>query len=144
MAMRTDLTFTILKPDVCEANLQGKILADILDAGFRLAAVDYVQLTPDQARAFYVVHRERPFFEQLVAFMSRSPIMVAALQKDNAVEQFRLCIGATNPANAQPNTIRKKYGTSLSENAIHGSDSVENAQTEIAFFFAQTRLLPCM
>lgn len=129
-------TFTMIKPDAVENGHIGGILNMITEAGFRIVAMKLTQLTVADARAFYAVHSERTFYDELVSFMSRGPIVAAILEKDNAVEDFRTLIGATNPAQAAEGTIRKKYATSVGENAVHGSDSDENAAIESAFHFA--------
>ena len=132
----TNRTFTMIKPDAVEDGHIGAILNDINAAGFRIVAMKYTQLSNQQAGKFYEVHQERPFYGELVSFMSRGPIVAAILEKDNAVEDFRKLIGATNPANAEDGTIRKKYARSIGENAVHGSDSDENAAIEGSFFFS--------
>uniref|UniRef100_UPI0040491F81 nucleoside-diphosphate kinase n=1 Tax=Flavobacterium sp. TaxID=239 RepID=UPI0040491F81 len=134
--MTTNRTFTMIKPDAVENGHVGGILNMISEGGFRIVAMKLTQLTVADAKAFYAVHAERPFYEELVTFMSRGPIVAAILEKENAVEDFRTLIGATNPANAAEGTIRKKYATSMGENAVHGSDSDENAAIEGAFHFA--------
>ncbi|KGO92935.1 nucleoside-diphosphate kinase [Flavobacterium subsaxonicum] len=134
--MATNRTFTMIKPDAVEKGHIGGILAMITDAGFRIVSLKLTQLTVADAKAFYAVHSERPFYGELVEFMSRGPIVAAILEKDNAVEDFRKLIGATNPADAAEGTIRKKYATSMGENAVHGSDSDENAAIEGAFHFS--------
>lgn len=134
--MTTNRTFTMIKPDAVENGHIGGILNMISEGGFRIVAMKLTQLTVADAKAFYAVHAERPFYEELVTFMSRGPIVAAILEKENAVEDFRTLIGATNPANAAEGTIRKKYATSMGENAVHGSDSDENAAIEGAFHFA--------
>jgi nucleoside-diphosphate kinase len=134
--MATNRTFTMIKPDAVEKGHIGGILSMITEAGFRIVSLKLTQLTVADAEAFYAVHAERPFYGELVSFMSRGPIVAAILEKDNAVEDFRKLIGATNPANAEEGTIRKKYATSMGENAVHGSDSDENAAIEGAFHFA--------
>jgi len=126
----------MIKPDAVEKGHIGGILAMITDAGFRIVSLKLTQLTVADAKAFYAVHSERPFYGELVEFMSRGPIVAAILEKDNAVEDFRKLIGATNPADAAEGTIRKKYATSMGENAVHGSDSDENAAIEGAFHFS--------
>ncbi|AIZ42069.1 MULTISPECIES: nucleoside-diphosphate kinase [Cellulophaga] len=132
----TNRTFTMLKPDAVENGHIGAILDKINAAGFKIVAMKYTQLSKRDAQAFYAVHSERPFYGELVDFMSRGPIVAAILEKDNAVEDFRALIGATNPAEAADGTIRKMFATSLGENAVHGSDSDENAAIEGAFHFA--------
>ena len=136
--MATNRTFTMIKPDAVKAGHIGAILNDINAAGFKIVAMKYTQLSTEKAGAFYEIHKERPFYGELVEFMSSGPIVAAILEKDNAVEDFRTLIGATNPANAEEGTIRKKYAISMSENAIHGSDSDENAAIEGSFFFGGT------
>ncbi|MBN9483800.1 MAG: nucleoside-diphosphate kinase [Bacteroidetes bacterium 43-93] len=128
-------TFTMIKPDAVKAGNIGNILQMINAAGFRIVAMKYTRLTMDQAGKFYEVHKERPFYGELCEFMSSGPIVAAILEKDNAVADFRTLIGATNPAQAEEGTIRKKYATSIGENAVHGSDSDENAAIESSFFF---------
>jgi len=134
--MATNRTFTMIKPDAVENGHIGGILNMIAEGGFRIIALKLTQLTVNDAKAFYAVHSERPFYDELVTFMSRGPIVAAILEKENAVEDFRTLIGATNPANAAEGTIRKKYATSMGENAVHGSDSDENAAIESAFHFS--------
>lgn len=128
-------TFTMIKPDAVRAGNIGNILQMINAAGFRIVAMKYTKLTKEQAGIFYEVHKERPFYGELTDFMSSGPIVAAILEKANAVEDFRTLIGATNPANAAEGTIRKKYAASIGENAVHGSDSDENAKIEGDFFF---------
>lgn len=134
--MATNRTFTMIKPDGVENGHIGAILEKINAAGFRIVAMKQTQMTTRDAEAFYAVHSERPFFGELVEFMTRGPIVAAILEKDNAVEDFRTLIGATNPAEAAEGTIRKLYATSIGENAVHGSDSDENAAIEGAFHFS--------
>jgi nucleoside-diphosphate kinase len=134
--MTTNRTFTMLKPDAVADNNIGNILAMINKAGFRIVAMKYTKLSADAAGVFYEVHKERPFYGELLAYMSSGPIVAAILEKDNAVEDFRKLIGATNPANAEEGTIRKLYAKSLGENAVHGSDSDENAAIEGNFYFS--------
>lgn len=129
-------TFTMIKPDAVEKGYVGAILEKITAAGFQIKALKMTHMTKREAEQFYAVHKERPFFEELVTFMTRGPIIAAALEKENAVEDFRTLIGATNPAEAAVGTIRKQYATSMGENAVHGSDSDANAVLEIAFHFA--------
>lgn len=135
MAGRT--TFTMIKPDAVRNGHIGGILHMMNDAGFRIRAMKYIRMSAEQAGEFYAVHRERPFYGELVEFMSSGPIVAAILEKDNAVEAFRTLIGATNPAQAAEGTIRKKYATSIGENAVHGSDSDENAIIESDFHFSR-------
>ena len=134
--MRTDRTFTMLKPDSVEKGHVGAILEKITASGFRIVAMKLTQMTMDDAKAFYAVHSERPFFGELVEYMTRGPIVAAILEKNNAVEDFRTLIGATNPAEAAEGTIRKLYAASIGENAVHGSDSDENAAIEGSFHFS--------
>lgn len=134
--MATNRTFTMLKPDAVENGHVGAILEMINSAGFRIVALKQTQMTKADAEAFYAIHSERPFFGELVEFMTRGPIVAAILEKENAVEDFRTLIGATNPADAAEGTIRKKYASSVGENAVHGSDSDENAAIEGAFHFS--------
>jgi len=134
--MRTDRTFTMLKPDSVEKGNIGAILEKITAAGFRIAALKLTQMTVADAEAFYTVHNERPFFRELVEYMTRGAIVAAILEKDNAVEDFRTLIGATNPAEAAEGTIRNLYAASIGENAVHGSDSDENAEIESRFHFS--------
>lgn len=133
-------TFTMIKPDAVRAGNIGNILQMINAAGFRLVALKLTQLSPSKAAEFYAVHKERPFYGELCEFMSSGPIVAAILEKENAVEDFRTLIGATNPAQAAEGTIRAKYATSIGENAVHGSDSDENAAIEGAFHFGGVEL----
>jgi nucleoside-diphosphate kinase len=134
--MSGNITFTMIKPSAFAAGYTGKILAKIEEGGFKIIAMKKVALTKEQAGHFYEMHKERPFYGELTDFMSSGPIVAATLQKENAVEAFRKFIGATDPAKADEGTIRKLYGKSLSENAIHGSDSDESAERESGFFFS--------
>ena len=129
-------TFTMIKPDATSKGYTGAILDQIIKAGFAVKAMKWIHLSPAQAGQFYEVHKERPFYGELVEFMSSGPIVAAILKKDNAVADFRTLIGATNPAQAEEGTIRKKYAASIGENAVHGSDSDENAAIEGNFFFS--------
>jgi nucleoside-diphosphate kinase len=130
-------TFTMIKPDATSQGHTGAILDQVIKAGFTVKALKWIRLTKEQAGLFYDIHRERPFFGELVEFMSSGPIVAAILEKDNAVVDFRKLIGATNPAQAEEGTIRKKFAASIGENAVHGSDSDENAIIEGDFFFSQ-------
>ena len=134
--MATNRTFTMIKPDGVENGHIGAILEKITASGFRIVAMKLTQMTKADAEAFYAVHNERPFFGELVDFMTRGPIVAAVLEKENAVADFRTLIGATNPADAAEGTIRALYATSMGENAVHGSDSDENAAIEGAFHFS--------
>ncbi|HMW26716.1 MAG TPA: nucleoside-diphosphate kinase [Ferruginibacter sp.] len=133
--MSGNRTFTMIKPDAVRAGNIGNILQMINAAGFRIVAMKLTHMSMDRAGQFYEVHKERPFYGELCSFMSSGPIVAAILEKDNAVEDFRKLIGATNPANAEEGTIRKRYAASVGENAVHGSDSDENAAIEGAFHF---------
>ena len=135
--MATNRTFTMIKPDAVKDNHIGGILGMIEAGGFRIVELQKVTLTPERAGQFYAVHKERPFYNDLVQYMSSGPIVAAILEKDNAVADFRTLIGATNPANAEEGTIRKKYAKSIEANAVHGSDSDENAQIEGDFHFSK-------
>ncbi len=134
--MSGNRTFTMIKPDAVEKNYIGAILEKINAAGFRIVAMKYTKLSKDNASNFYAVHKERPFYSELVDYMSGGPIVAAILEKENAVADFRTLIGATNPEEAAEGTIRKLYAESISANAIHGSDSDENAEIEGNFFFS--------
>ncbi len=134
-------TLTILKPDSVKAGKAGAILAHLEKEGFRLAGLRRTRLSPEQARAFYEVHRERPFYNALVAFMTEGPVVVAALERADAVAHLRKTMGATDSSKAEPGTVRNLFGTDIERNAIHGSDSAENAAKEIAFFFAEAELI---
>lgn len=134
--MATNRTLTMIKPDAVEKGNVGAILNQIAEAGFKIKAMKLTQLTRRDAEIFYAIHKERPFFESLLAFMTRGPIVAAILEKENAVADFRKLIGSTNPMEAAEGTIRKKYATSVTENAIHGSDSDENAEIESKFHFS--------
>jgi len=129
------LTLAIIKPDAVAARHVGKIIAHLEAEGFHIVAAQMVRLTPDRAEAFYEVHRERPFFRPLVTFMTSGPALALALERDNAVSHLREVIGATDPSQAKPGTIRRLYAQSKERNAIHASDSPENAVREVAFFF---------
>jgi nucleoside-diphosphate kinase len=133
-------TFTMIKPDAVAAGHIGAILNQINEAGFKIIAMKYTKLSAEKAGEFYAVHSERPFYGELVEFMSSGPIVAAILEKDNAVEDFRKLIGATDPAEAAPGTIRARFAKSIGENAVHGSDSDENANIEGAFHFGGTEI----
>jgi nucleoside-diphosphate kinase len=134
--MSNNLTFTMIKPDAVENNYTGKILDMVIEAGFEISAMKLTKLSREQAELFYGIHRERPFFNDLVTFMISGPIVAAVLRKDNAVADFRTLIGATNPADAAPGTIRNMFAKSIDANAVHGSDSDENAALEASIFFS--------
>lgn len=136
--MQNDLTFAIIKPNAVRTGKAGPILSMINEAGFEIAAMRMVQMTKSQAESFYDIHKGKPFFDGLVEFMTSGPVMVMILRHSNAVEDFRKLIGATDPAKAEPGTIRKIFAVSVQMNAIHGSDSNENAQKEANFFFSGT------
>jgi len=134
-------TFAIIKPDAVERKLAGKILARIEEKGFNIAGMKKIQLSLQQAEGFYHVHKERPFFKDLCAFMSRSPVIVLCLEKENAIAEWRALMGATNPVNAEAGTIRKDFALNIEENSSHGSDAPETAAFEIPYFFSALELL---
>ena len=136
-------TFAIIKPDAVRNNYDGKIIDHILKSNFKILSAKKIRMTKAQAEGFYAVHEGKPFYAELTDFMSSGPSWVLALEKANAVEEWRKTIGATNPADADEGTIRKLYATSLGENAVHGSDSDENAKLEIGFFFSEAELIAC-
>jgi nucleoside-diphosphate kinase len=138
--MAIERTLCIIKPDAVEKRKAGAILQHLLEEGFNVLGLRQVQLSPRQAQGFYAVHRERPFFKDLCEFMTRSPVIVLALERDNAVLHLRKVIGATDPAKADAGTIRKLYGAHVGENAVHGSDSVENGLVECAYYFQGSEL----
>lgn len=138
--MAIERTLCIIKPDAVEKRKAGAILQHLLEEGFNVLGLRQVQLSPRQAQGFYAVHRERPFFKDLCEFMTRSPVIVLALERDNAVLHLRKVIGATDPAKAEAGTIRKLYGAHVGENAVHGSDSVENGLVECAYYFQGSEL----
>ena len=138
--MATNRTFTMLKPDALENGHMGKILDMIIQAGFQIKAMKYTRLSEEQAKKFYEVHAERPFYGELVEYMTSGPIVAAILEKDNAVADFRALIGATDPAEAADGTIRKAYAESKGRNAVHGSDSDENAEIEGKFHFSASEI----
>jgi len=138
MAEQTgNLTFGIIKPDAVRSGKTGAILQRVLDAGFKLRAMKLIHMTKPEAEGFYAVHRERPFFGELTEFMSSAPCVVLALEKENAVKAWRDLMGATDPSKADEGTLRKEFANSIGENAVHGSDSEENAQIELAYFFSR-------
>ena len=136
-----NITFAIIKPDAIKNNYTGKIYNHILESNFKILAAKLIKMTKKEAEGFYDIHKERPFFKELTSFMSSGQCMVLALEKENAVSEWRNTIGATNPEEANEGTIRKLYASSLGENAVHGSDSNENAKKEIAFFFSDSELI---
>ena len=137
----TERTFSIIKPDATRRNLTGKVNAVIEDAGLRIVAQRRIKMTDAQAKKFYEVHAERPFYGELVEFMTSAPVVVQVLEGDNAVAKYREVMGATNPAQAADGTIRKLYAESVGENSVHGSDSLENAKLEIAQFFTEADIV---
>lgn len=139
--MPVERTFSIVKPDATERNLTGKIIAKLEDAGLRVIAQKRVRWSEDQAKKFYEVHKERPFYGELVAFMTSGPIVVQVLEGENAVLRNREVMGATNPENAEPGTIRKEFGEGIERNSVHGSDSLENAEKEIAMIFSADEIV---
>ncbi len=139
--MALERTLSIVKPDAVKANNIGNILAIFEKNGLKIVGAKYKRLSTAEAQAFYAVHKERPFYNSLVAFMTEGPVFVSVLEGENAVAKNRDLMGATNPANAAEGTIRKLYASSIEANAVHGSDSLDNAKNEIAFFFAGTELL---
>ena len=142
MAEQTgNLTFGIVKPDAVRAGKVGSIVQRVTDAGFRLRGLKLIHMTREEAEGFYAVHRERPFFGELTTFMSSGPCVVMALERENAVRAWRDLMGATDPSKADAGTLRKEFGASVGENAVHGSDSEENAAIEIAYFFSRLELV---
>jgi nucleoside-diphosphate kinase len=139
--MALERTFSIIKPDATKRNLSGAINAMIEQAGLRIIAQKRVRMTRDQAETFYAVHRERPFFAELVQFMISEPVVVQVLEGDNAIARYRDLMGATDPAKAVPGTIRKLHGQSVGENSVHGSDSLDTARQEIAQFFSGNEIV---
>lgn len=138
--MSSDKTLAILKPDCIRKELIGEVIVRIQQAGFTISAMKMIRLTEGTAGVFYEVHKERPFYEELCRFMSSGPCIPLLLEKDNAVDDFRTLIGATNPEEAEEGTIRNKYADSVGENIVHGSDSPENAAREISFFFSEAEI----
>jgi nucleoside-diphosphate kinase len=136
----TERTFSIIKPDATERNLTGKVNALIEGAGLRIVAQKRIKMSEAQAKKFYEIHAERPFYGELVEFMTRAPVVVQVLEGDNAVARYREVMGATNPANAEPGTIRKEVALSVGENSVHGSDSLDNAKMEIVQFFTDDEI----
>lgn len=134
-------TFAIIKPDAVERNISGKVIQKIEESGFKIVGMKKIQMSKKQSEGFYYVHKERPFFNDLCSFMSRSPVIVMVLEREGAIAKWRDVMGATNPANAAPGTIRKDFGVSIEENSAHGSDSPESAAYEIAYFFSQLELV---
>ncbi|MCK5456558.1 MAG: nucleoside-diphosphate kinase [Melioribacteraceae bacterium] len=139
--MMSNKTLAILKPDCVRKNLIGQVITKINEAGFKIKAMKMVRLTDESAGGFYEIHKERPFFNDLLTYMTSGPVVPIALEKENAVEDFRKLIGATNPEDAEAGTIRKMYAESIEQNIVHGSDSDENAALEISHFFSRKELL---
>jgi nucleoside-diphosphate kinase len=140
--MATERTLCIIKPDAVEKKKTGAILALLEENGFSVLALKRMHMTKQVAEGFYAVHKARPFFGELVTFMTRSPVVIAVLERDDAVAKYRGVMGATDPAKADAGTIRKLYGANVGENAVHGSDSLDNAKIEIAYFFAASKVAP--
>jgi nucleoside-diphosphate kinase len=140
--MSLERTLCIIKPDAVEKKKAGAILALLEERGFNLVAIKKLHLSRSVAEGFYAVHKARPFFGELVSFMIRNPVVIAVLERDNAVAEYRNVMGATDPAKADAGTIRKLYGGNVGENAVHGSDSLDNAKNEIAYFFAASKVAP--
>jgi len=140
--MAVERTFSIIKPDAVEKNKAGAILALLEESGFKVVGCKRIHMTRAVAEGFYAVHKARPFFGELTEFMSRGPVFVSVLERENAVAEYRKVMGATDPAKADAGTIRKLYAGSIGENAVHGSDSLENAALEIAYFFAASEVAP--
>ena len=139
--MALERTFSIIKPDATRRNITGKIIAKLEEGGLRVVASKRIRMSREQAEGFYGVHKERPFFADLVAFMISGPVVVQVLEGENAVQRNRDIMGATNPANAEEGTVRKAYGESVEANSVHGSDAPETAATEIAFFFSDIEIV---
>jgi nucleoside-diphosphate kinase len=139
--MGVERTFSIIKPDAAARNLTGEVNAMIENAGLRIIAQKRIRMSKEQAEGFYGVHRERPFFNDLVKFMTSGPVVVQVLEGENAIARYREVMGATNPYNAAPNTIRRRFASNIEANSVHGSDSVENAGIEIKFFFQEAEIV---
>ncbi|WP_394826925.1 nucleoside-diphosphate kinase [Pendulispora albinea] len=140
--MPVERTLSIIKPDAVEKNNIGKILAHLEEAGFKIVALRRTHLSRAEAEGFYAVHKARPFFGELVEFMTRSPVVISVLEREDAVDTYRKVMGATDPAKADAGTLRKLFGSSVGENAVHGSDSRENAKIEIAYYFPASEVAP--
>ena len=140
--MAVERTFSIIKPDAVEKNKAGAILALLEESGFKIVGSKRIHMSRAVAEGFYAVHKARPFFGELTEFMSRGPVFVSVLERENAVAEYRKVMGATDPAKADAGTIRKLFASSIGENAVHGSDSLENAAIEIAYFFAASEVAP--
>jgi nucleoside-diphosphate kinase len=139
--MAVERTFSIIKPDATARNLTGEVNAIIENAGLRIIAQKRIKMSQEQAEGFYGVHKERPFFKDLVKFMTSGPVVVQALEGENAITKYREVMGATNPYNAAPSTIRRRFASNIEANTVHGSDSAENAKIEIAFFFKDDEIV---
>ncbi len=139
--MAVERTLMLIKPDAVKKGVEGKIIAHVQEKGFKLVALKKLKLTKEQAQQFYYVHKERPFFGELCEFMSSGPIVAIVWEGENAIEEIRKIMGATNPEEAEEGTLRKLYGTNIGENAVHGSDSKESAQFEIPFFFSRLEII---
>jgi nucleoside-diphosphate kinase len=139
--MSIERTLCIVKPDAVEKRAQGSIIQRLLEEGFRVVAMKQTTLSRATAEGFYAIHKARPFFDELCTFMTRGPVVIAALERENAVQHYRNVIGATDPAKAADGTVRKLFGANVGENAVHGSDSVENGRSECAYFFAGHELI---
>lgn len=137
----SELTFSIVKPDAVEAGQAGSILQMIIDAGLNIRAMKMIRLTREQAEGFYAVHRERPFFKDLVNYMISGPVIVSVLEGDNAIARYRELMGATDPAKAAEGTIRKRFGKNIEANACHGSDGPDTARTEVSYFFSRLEMV---
>ncbi len=140
--MALERTLCIIKPDAVEKKKAGAVLAHLEDKGFSVVALKKIHMSQEVAEGFYAVHRARPFFGELVDFMRRSPVVVAVLEKENAMADYRAAMGATDPAKAEAGTLRKLFGANVGENAVHGSDSLDNAKNEIGYFFAASEVRP--
>ncbi|ACO04170.1 MULTISPECIES: nucleoside-diphosphate kinase [Persephonella] len=139
--MSVERTLMLVKPDAVRRNLEGKIIAHVQEKGFKLVALKKLKLTKEQAQQFYIVHKDRPFYDELCEFMSSGPIVAMVWEGENAISRIREIMGATNPEEAEEGTLRKLYGTNVGENAVHGSDSPESAKVEIPFFFSRLEIV---
>jgi nucleoside-diphosphate kinase len=139
--MAVERTLMLIKPDAVKRNLEGKIIAHVQEKGFKLVALKKLKLTKEQAQQFYIVHKDRPFYDELCEFMSSGPIVAMVWEGENAISEIRKIMGATNPAEAEEGTLRKLYGTDVGQNAVHGSDSPQSAEVEIPFFFSRLEIV---
>jgi len=139
--MAVERTLMLVKPDAVKRGLEGKIIAHVQDKGFKLLALKKLKLTKEQAQQFYIIHKDRPFYDELCEFMSSGPIVAMVWEGENAISEIRKIMGATNPEEAEEGTLRKLYGTNVGENAVHGSDSPESAEIEIPFFFSRLEIV---